>query len=164
MATTQPNTDQNKIVFRLKLQNFSVLLKKLANILLHAETESPSPTEPQIIHRFLGLAGQLESLESLEKADGEIFASSLINLISIVQSLGTVSGGHTEYYEDERLAKVLKTLKDIEDQCKEFLPLVVAIDEERKESNHETFGGLLQKLTDVLQEKRYFLMRRGEKA
>lgn len=164
MDTSAHNPDQGKTALRVKLHSFSVLLRKLANVLLSAESEeSLSFAEPQIINRLLGFANGIETLESLEAAEGELFVSFLTNLNGIIQNMGIVSRSSEKRPREEVLTKIATTLKSIEQEIGEFLPALMSIDEERKETHHETFGGLLQKLVDTIQEKRHLIARFAEK-
>ena len=152
--------DQEKTVLRVKLDNFSLVLKKLANVFLYVGTETSTPlVEPQIINRILRLANEFQSLKSLEGNEGEVYASFLKNIIDIIQNIGTLPSGLAEQ-DYERRIKILRIMKKLENEIKEFLPIVHSIDQVRKEANYETFGGLLQKLIDTIQEK-YHLISRG---
>ena len=156
---TNVNIDQEKTNLRTKIDDLATLLKMLANIFTQIEGDKAiSLAEPQVIHRLLGLANLLEELESLEGKDGEVFVSFLKNLNDTVQDLGSVPGWQKKYNEDD-LTKILSALRNLEEKSKDLMKIVSTIDDRRKEANFETFGGLLQKLMDTLQEKRYLITR-----
>ena len=153
------NQDQYTIVLRIKLDNLSLALKKLAQVFSSIESEtSISLVEPQIINRLLGMANSLKELKSLDENEGEIFVVFLKNIAGVIQSIGILLERKVQLNSEQSL-KILKAFRNLEDQTKELLPLIVAIDEQRKEHNFESFGGLLQKVIDTIQEKRHFIMR-----
>lgn len=154
------NTDQENTVLRVKLDSFSLVLKKLANVFSNVEAETSTPlVEPQIINRILTLANGFQSLKSLEGKEGEIYASFLKSITNIIQNIGMLPL-RLVGQDYERRVKILRIMKKLENEIKEFLPVVYSIDQTRKEVNYETFGGLLQKLIDLIQEK-YHLISRG---
>lgn len=156
---TDTNTDQEKTALRVKLDDLSGLLKKLGNIFTQIESDkSVSLAEPQTIHRLFGLATLLESFESLEGKEGEVFVSFLKNLADAVQDIGSVPGWQKKY-EEEEFTRILSTLRNLEEELKELMKIVITIDDRRKEANYEAFGGLLQKVMDAIQEKLYMIGR-----
>ena|SRR3989338_2366515 len=68
---SESKADEENILLRVKLDNFSVALKKFAQSFLYSEENtSVSLIEPQIVNRLLKLAGGIKSLKSLDGADG----------------------------------------------------------------------------------------------
>ncbi len=157
------SAEEEKITLRMRLNSFANSLKKLAQCFLNSASElSISWMEPQVIGRLLGLAQGIESLKSLEGNEGEIFAAFLKNIIDIIQNI-TVPKQTNKTQDNEERGKILKILKTLEDQIKDFLPVVIEIDTKRKKEDYETFGGLMQKLVDASQEKRHLILREQEK-
>ena len=153
------NNDQYTIVLRIKLDNLSLALKKLAQVFASVESETAIQlVEPQIINRLLGMANSVKELKSLDENEGEVFAVFLKNIAGVIQSVGILLEKKVQL-DSEQSLKIMKAFRNLEDQTKELLPLIVAIDEQRKEHNFESFGGLLQKVIDTIQEKRHFIMR-----
>ena len=158
----ESNLNQEETILRVKLDSFSLALKKLANAFLYAEAEtSVTLVEPQIINRLLRSASGLQSLKSLGGDDGEVYASFLKNITEIIQNIGALSRKLANKNYESR-TKILKAMKSLENEINEFSILVSSIDEIRKTSNYETFGGFLQKLIDAIQEKRHLILRIGE--
>lgn len=162
MQTNQSKSsiEQEKTILRTQLDNLSALIKKLGSVFQQIESEKGiSIIEPQMVHRLLGLAGKLESLESLEGGEGEIFALFLKIMADTIQNIGLLQQWRREGDNKESLIKILTLLRSIENQTKDLLPTVITIDDKRKKANYETFGGLLQKLVDTIQEKRHLILR-----
>lgn len=156
---TETDISQDTTALRVKLDSLSQAFKKLANSFTYTDSNlAVNLVEPQIINRLLGLASWLESLKSLAGNEGEIFASLLKNAADIIQNIGNLFRNQTGQNQEE-YGKILKAIKNLENQIKELLPLIASTDEERKKSDYETFGGLLQKLIDTLQEKRHLILR-----
>lgn len=142
------NFDTEKTKLRLKLDNVATVLKKLANILLLVQSEKLGLlAEPQIIKRLVVEANALVSLESLEGKEGEVFVAFLKNTTNIIQTLNTLNTQEVETKES-----VLRALKNVETQIQDLLPIVISIDRVRKKMEYETFGSLLQRLVDTVQE------------
>ena len=155
---------QDRTVLRVKLHELSDVLKKMTNAFRRAESEEPvSLLEPQMVNRLRGLMREFEFLESVEESQGETFLSLILNLMGIVQNIGTVANRSRKKIErGEQMMKILSSLRNLEEKIKEFLPLVVSLDAEARKKQFESFGGVLQKLIDAIQEKRYFILRRAE--
>ncbi len=152
--------EQEKTILRAQLDNLSALIKKLGNVFLQIESEKRiSIIEPQMIHRLLGLAGKLQSMESLEGDEGEVFVLFLKVMADTIQNIGILQQWQKEGGNKEELTKVLTLLRGLESQTKDLLTTVITIDEKRRKTNYETFGGLLQKLVDTIQEKRHLILR-----
>lgn len=156
-----PTRNQETVDIRTKLDDLSASLKKLANSLLRSE--SSHFIEPQIINRLLAMATRIGQLKSLEENEGEIFASLLKSITDIIQGAGDLSRGPRLQSFEER-AKIIRLLKNLEEEMLNFIPTIITMDEERKERKYETFGGLLQKLIDAIQEKRHMLIREDSKS
>ena len=103
-----------------------------------------------------------KNLKSLEEDEGEVFASLLKGITDILQSIGDVSGGKQKQSAEER-AKIIRLFKMLEQETTSLLPLIRSLDEQRKERKFDTFGGLLQRMVDAIQEKRHMLMRKDDK-
>ena len=155
------NLDQEKIVLGNKLDDLAISLKKLANTLLRSEVSSYL-IEPQIINRILKIADRISQLKSLEENEGEIFASSLKDMVDIIQSIGDISRSpQRPSYEEKN--KIIRTFKNLAEEIMDFIPVIRNLDYEGEKIKYETFGGLLQKLVDAIQEKRHMFIQEDSK-
>jgi hypothetical protein len=153
------NTDQEKTVLRIKLDELSAVLKKMAGSLISLESDNGIVLlESQMVNKLSALGTSLQSLESLEDKDGESFVAFLKNLTDIIGNIGSLPQWKRARHNEETFSGILTVMRNIEDQIKEFLKVVMDIDEKRKESHFETFGGLIQKLDDALEEKRHMIL------
>ena len=157
MSTDQ---GQDRTSLGVQLDNLAVAIKKLANSLIRAE--SAYLVESQVVNRLVSIAARIEHLKSLEEDEGEVFASLLKGITDILQSIGDVSGGKQKQSAEER-AKIIRLFKMLEQETISLLPLIRSLDEQRKERKFDTFGGLLQRMVDAIQEKRHMLMRKDDK-
>ena len=158
-----PIENQEKTALQAKLDDIAILLKKLVNVLSNAESEGAfSITEPQILRRLAGLSNEFKSLKTLEEKEGEVFAQVLKSFADNIRNLNMVSKAHQEARYEEQFIRISKTIRMLEEEIKELSPLVIVADEKRKKVSYEIFGGLLQKLTDALEEKRFLLARRAK--
>ena len=163
MTAQKQNTNQAKTVLRIKLENLSSLLKKLAREFMSLESDKGVVLlELQMTHKLLGLSAKLQSLESLEGKDGEAFVFFLKNLTDIIEKVGELPQWKLKKYGTEDFGKILVLFRNLEEMTKELLPIVMAIDDKRKEANYETFGGLLQKFIDAIEEKRHLILQNLE--
>lgn len=154
------NLDQEKSILFSKLEGLSGALKKLAASLTRLESERAIVLlEQQMVRRIVELSGRVRSFKSLEEDEGELFASLLKSMTDIVRDIGALPKWCREKHSEEAFSNVLSAFRILEGQIKEFLPIVISIDESRKKKNFETFGGLLQKLTDMIQEKRHLILK-----
>lgn len=158
----QSNLKPEQTILRAKLDDISILLKKLVNVLSNAESDGAlSIAEPQVLRRLSGLSNEFKSLKTLEEKEGEIFAQVLKNFADNIRNLDLVSEGCQESRYEEQFTKISKTLGSLEEQIKELSPFMIVIDEKRRKGSYEIFGGLLQKLLDAIEEKRFFLSHRA---
>ena len=152
--------DQEKTALRTKLDDLSVFLKKLASAFLNFESDNAVVLlESQLANKLVTLGLGLQTLESLEGKEGEVFSSFLKDLSDTFEEIGSMSDWKEKKLIIDDFSKVLTMLKKIEDQTNDLLPIVVSIDEKRKEKNYETFGGMLQKFVDLIGEKRHLILR-----
>lgn len=146
--TKETGLDTEKTKLRLKLKDVVTALKKLANVLLLVQSEKLILlAEPQIIKRLIVEANALASLESLEGEEGEVFAAFLKSTTNIIQTLNTLNVQDIETKEP-----ALRALKNLETKIQDLLPIIISIDQARKKMEYETFGSLLQRLVDAVQE------------
>jgi len=150
--------EQEKIILRTKLDDLAAATKKLTSVIKMSQSEmSWILVEPQILSRLAGIAVRIGILKSLEESEGDIFASFLKSITNLIHSMGNFTRLNRVEYREQKVM-VLKALKNLEIQIGEFMPVITTIDEERKKADFETFGGLLQKLVDAVQEKRFMIM------
>jgi hypothetical protein len=154
------SVDQEKTTLRVKLDELSANLKKLAMAFIGLETDFGAVLlESELSNKLVSSSVDIQSLESLEGEDGEVFFYFLNNLINITKNIGTVSDWKNKKMKAEDFSKVLSMLKSTEEGLKELVPIVSTIDDRRKKFNFETFGGTIQKLTNILEEKRHLILR-----
>lgn len=155
------NKAQEKTALQAKLDDISILLKKLVTVLVNAESDGAlSVTEPQVLRRLSGLSNEFKSLKTLDEKEGEVFAQVLKSFADNIRNLEVVLAGHREARFSEQFTRISKTLRMLEEQIKELSPLIMIADEKSGKGSYEVFGGLLQKLFDAIEEKRFTISRR----
>lgn len=156
-----PNSKQEKTALQAKLDDISILLRKLVNVLVNAESDGAlSLTEPLVLRRLSGLSNECKSLKTLDKKEGEVFAQMLKSFVNNIRNLEIVPAGNKEARHEEQFIKISKTLKMLEEQIQELSPLIIIEDEKNGKNSYEVFGGLLRKLLEAIEEKCFFLLRR----
>ena len=145
-------TGHDQISSGMKFGDFANALRRLSGVLQHVESEgTASILEPQLANKLRGLIASFESVTEPQGAGSEILSSSLLSLNEVIRSIGEVSTGEHRY-RSEHISKILKSLKDLEEQSKNFFSLSSAAGEREL----ETLSGALQKLIDTIQEKKHF--------
>lgn len=151
------HADSEKTVLRVKLDDLSSALKKLGNHLKQiGEEKSNYLLELDDINDLLSLAGKLESFESLEGNEGAVFASFIKNLTDTIGNIASLGGWEKKYNEEETIF-IISNLRSVEEKIKDIGKILGTIDDQRKKADFETFGGLLLKLNNAIDEKKYLL-------
>lgn len=159
MDTPKQNISQEKTILRVKLEDLASLLKKLVGHFISLDSDKGVVLlELQMTHRLSSLAGRIESFESLEGKGGDAFAFFLKNLTDIFQKIGESTQWGSKKSRQDDLTRALVLFTNIEETIKDLLPIVMSIDEKRKELNYETFSGLLQRFIDTIEEKRHTIL------
>ena len=153
------NTGEGKTRLRTKLDDLALLLNQFASEFLNLESEKRILLlEGDMINKIHGLTSELESIESLDGKEGDVFASFLKDLTDVVREVGTMSLWKRENHTLEVFLRILSIIRNLEEQLREFLPIVLTIDKNIREGKYETFGGLFQKLMDTLEEKKHMIL------
>lgn len=154
------NKVPEKTALQAKLDDISILLKKLVTVLVNAESDGAlSITEPQVLRRLAGLSNEFKSLKTLDEKEGEVFAQVLKSFADNIRNLEVVSAERKEARFSEQFTRISKTLRMLEEQIRELSSLVMIADEKSRKGGYEVFGGLLQKLFNAIEEKRFAISR-----
>ena len=132
-------------------------LRKLVNTLRRAESEkSLAVMETQMINHLVEVVRHLEAISEVKKkGDMDAFIASLFALTKIMESIGEVSKGSNPRKLEGYRQEILKSLKNVEDRCMDFLSSVTSL-----KDLSGAIAGPLQKLITTTQEKRHLLAKR----
>jgi hypothetical protein len=149
--------EKEKSDLRLKLDELAELLKKIGSIFKQIESDKTVYIlDPKYIGTLLSLSNKLESFESLEGKEGEVFVFFLKDLDDVIKEMCSLPGWQKKYNEDD-LSIIMSVMRNIEQSIKDLAKIVSSIDIANKGVEYETFGGLLQKIIDTMEEKRYVI-------
>ncbi|OGY99291.1 MAG: hypothetical protein A2945_04970 [Candidatus Liptonbacteria bacterium RIFCSPLOWO2_01_FULL_52_25] len=132
-------------------------LRKLSNTLRRAESEkSLAIMEAQMVNHMVEIARHMELVnEGKRKENVDVLVASLLTLVKIMEGVGEVSKGiNTKKLEGYR-REILKSLKNVEDRCLDFLSSIAPF-----KDLSGAIAGPLQKLISTIQEKRHFLAKK----